>query len=106
MISSGRRIKVSRRHWGPEAPQAGGEGSWVPGPQWATGAAPCWGSKGRRPQEQDGFEVLTLAEIGFPESKANNPEYLFLNENHQSVFFIFHRCHILVHVRSIFFCLQ
>ena len=44
-----------------------------------------------------------LAEIGSPESKANNPEYLFFNENHQSVFFIFHRCHILVHVRSIFF---
>ena len=30
-----------------------------------------------------------LAEIGSPESNANNPEYLFLNENHQSFFFLF-----------------
>ena len=80
MISSGRRIQVSTRHWGPEAPQAGGEGVLGSGsraPQWVTGAAPCWGSKGRRPQEQNGFEVFVLAEIGSPESNANNPEYLF-----------------------------
>ena len=30
-----------------------------------------------------------LAEIGSPESNANNPEYLLLNENHQSFFFLF-----------------
>ena len=64
------------------------------------------GFQGVKALEKEGFEVLMLAEIGSPESKANNPEYLFSNENHQSVFFIFHRCHILVHVRSIFFCLQ
>ena len=44
------------------------------------------GFQGAKALEQDGFEVLTLAEIGSPESKANNPEYLFSNENHQSVF--------------------
>ena len=112
MISSGRRIQVSTRHWGPEPPPGrrwGGLGVWVPGPQWVTGAAPCWGSKGWRPREQNGFEVFVLAEIGSPENNANNPEYLFLNENHQSSFFYFWfhyflRCHILVHVSSIFFC--
>ena len=43
---------------------------------------------GRSPRKQNGFEVFALAEIGSPESNANNPEYLFLNEHHQLVFFI------------------
>ena len=41
-----------------------------------------------------------LAEIGSPESNANNPEYLFLNEHHQFFYSPFHYslgCHILVH---------
>ena len=46
----------------------GGEGSGGRlGPQWGTGAAPGW--------KQNGFEVFALAEIGSPESNANNPEY-------------------------------
>ena len=44
-------------------------------PQWGTGAVPRWGSSGRSPQKQNGFEVFVLAEIGSPESNANNPEY-------------------------------
>ena len=64
MIGSRRRVKVSRRHWGPEAPP-GGEGSGgCLGPQQGTGAV-----------KQNGFEVFALAEIGSPESNANNPEY-------------------------------
>ena len=39
--------------------------------------------------KQNGFEVFALAEIGSPERNANNPEYLFLNEHHQLVFFLF-----------------
>ena len=50
----------------------GGEGSGGRlGPQRGTGAA-----------QQNGFEVFALAEIGSPESNANNPEYLFLNKHH------------------------
>ena len=68
-------MKVSRRHWGPEAPP-GGEGSGGRlGPQWGTGAAHRWGSRGRSRRKQNGFEVFALAEIGSPESNANNPEY-------------------------------
>ena len=53
---------MSRQHWG------GGEGSGGRlGPQWGIGAAPGW--------KQNGFEVFPLAEIGSPESNANNPEY-------------------------------
>ena len=68
---------MSRWHGPP-----GGEGSGGPlGPQRGTGAAPhC-------PRKQNGFEVFVLVEIGSPESNANNPEYLFLNEHHQ--FFLF-----------------
>ena len=44
-------------------------------PQQGTGAAPLWGSRGRSPWKQNGFEVFALAEIGSPESNANNPEY-------------------------------
>ena len=57
---------MSRRHWGPEAPQeARGLGAaWAPS-----------GVQGQRPIKQNGFEVFALAEIGSPESNANNPEY-------------------------------
>ena len=58
----------------------GGEGSGGRlGPQRGTGAEPRRGSRGRSPRKQNGFEVFALAEIGSPESDANNPEYLFLN---------------------------
>ena len=59
MISSGRIIKVNRRYWGPEAPQAGGEEVY-------RGSA-VLGFQGAKALEQDGFEVLTPAEIGSPE---------------------------------------
>ena len=38
------------------------------GPQQGTGAAACWGSRGRSPREQNAFGVFTLAETAFPES--------------------------------------
>ena len=62
-------------------------------------------------KKSDAPHPFALAEIGSPERNSNNREYLFLNEHHQLVFFNspFHyslRCHILVHVRSIFVCLQ
>ena len=88
MIWSSRRIKVSRWHWGPEAPPGGkGSGDRL-GPQQGKGAEPRWGSRGRSPQKRNGFEVFALAEIGSPKSNANNPEYLFLNEHHHHHFLI------------------
>ena len=78
---------MSRRHWGLEDPEEARGLSWGHlGPQQARGAAPRSGSMGRSPRKQNGFEVFALGEIGSPESNANNPEYLFLNE-HQ--FFLF-----------------
>ena len=74
-----------------------------PGPPVGYRGSAVLGFQGVKALEKEGFEVLMLAEIGSPESKANNPEYLFSNENHQSVFFIFHRCHILVHIIGPYF---
>ena len=68
---------MSRRHWGAgDSPGGEGPGGRL-GPQRGTGAAPRWRSRGRSPRKQNGFEVFALAEIGSPESNANNPEYLF-----------------------------
>ena len=54
----------------------GGKGSGGHlGPQRGTGAAPHWGSRGRSPRKQNGYEVFALAKIGSPKSNANNPEY-------------------------------
>ena len=63
------------------------------------------------PQEQSTFEVFALVEIGYhePESNANKRSICFLMKINSQIFFPFHyslRCHVLLHDRSIYFCLQ
>ena len=61
MISSGRRIKVSRWHWGPEAPQAGGEGFWGSGsraPSGLQGQRPVGVPRGEGPRSKTDLRVL------------------------------------------------
>ena len=66
-------MKVSRRHWGQEAPQKA-RGLGPPrSPVGYRDIAPL-GVQGQSPQKQNGFEVFALAEIGSPESNANNLE--------------------------------
>lgn len=68
MIWSSRRNVESRRHWGPEAPQRAGDLGAAQAPSGVQGQRPCWGPQGRSPQEQNGFEIFTLAEIASPQS--------------------------------------
>ena len=80
-----------------------------PGPQPGTRAVPHLGTM--RPQEQSRFEVFALVEIGYhePESNANKRSICFLMKINSQIFFPFHyslRCHVLLHDRSIYFCLQ
>ena len=62
IIWSSRRIKVSRRHWGPEAPSG------------VQGQRPVRGSRGRSSRKQNEFEVFALAEVGSPEGNAGGPQ--------------------------------
>ena len=83
--------------WGPPRSPAGYKGSASSGDHGA--------------QKQSRFEVFALVEIGYhePESNANKRSICFLMKINSQIFFPFHyslRCHVLLHDRSIYFCLQ
>ena len=107
----GRRIKVSRRHWRLQAPQAGGEGFWGSGSQTPSGLQgqhPVGVPRGEGPRSKTDLRFLRELKLVLLGAMLTTLSICFQMKIINQFFFnfLFHyslRCHILVHVTSIFF---